>query len=77
MNDVATLAERMIALQADSGLRDRMAQEANRIARLSDHEHYARDFEAFVEATISNCPRNAPLAKASRIIGRGINVVRR
>lgn len=76
-HDPSTMAARMLALQADPTLRASMAQKASEIARKSDHEQYARDFEAFVEAMLSSPPNNSPLGTISRLVGHGINAVRR
>ncbi|MGC4107106.1 MAG: glycosyltransferase family 4 protein [Thermomicrobiales bacterium] len=74
--DPATLATRMTTLQADPELRIRMGRRANEIARMSDHQEYARTFENFVDATLSSPPNRHPLGKFSRVAGLGINAIR-
>jgi glycosyltransferase involved in cell wall biosynthesis len=57
--DSAALAARMAGLARDPALRTRMASAAFERARAQDHDHYARDFERFVDRVLSSPPARA------------------
>jgi glycosyltransferase involved in cell wall biosynthesis len=52
-SDPAALADRMLRLARDSALRERMGSLGDELVGVRTHDHYARDFERFVEAVLS------------------------
>jgi glycosyltransferase involved in cell wall biosynthesis len=58
-SDPDALAERMIRLVGDHGLRDRMGKLGDELVGARTHERYAEDFERFVEAVLKSPRRGA------------------
>lgn len=54
--DAAAMADRMLLLARDAELRRRLADRAAVIAAGKNHDHYARDFERFVDGVLSSPP---------------------
>jgi FkbM family methyltransferase len=67
--DVNALANRMITLAADAGLRRTMGARAAERVTGWDHEAWADDFERFVEASLALPRRGTPAARATAAAG--------
>ena len=65
----AVMADRMLRLARDSALRTSLAREAGRIVCVRNHEHYAVDFEKFVDDILSKPRRRTLPALLARGIG--------
>jgi len=67
--DSATLADRMSRLASDPDRRRSFAAEARRLVVSRNHEHYAIDFETFVERVLALPPRRTPASYVARAAG--------
>lgn len=70
--DADALADRMMELADDQLLRQRMAATASALVVERTHERYARDFERFVEQTLTLPRRSTPARWALTAAGRAI-----
>lgn len=69
--DANAIANRMLALADDPALRSRMADIARNVSTIADHDTYAHDFEAFVDAILSKPLRSHVAAVLARLVGYG------
>lgn len=63
------LAERMLQLAKDPGLRASIASRASSRVTSTSHERYAAEFESLVERTLSSPRRRTPISIVARALG--------
>ena len=68
--DAAILAERMLTLAADPGLRSKMGASGAARVRAWGHERWADDFERFVNAVVTLPPRRTAASRSIAAAGR-------
>lgn len=67
--DPQVLAARMRSLAGDPQLRAAMGERARALARERSHDHYAEDFECFVEHALALPQRSGAVARTARLAG--------
>ncbi|MEA2511551.1 MAG: hypothetical protein QOJ59_1038 [Thermomicrobiales bacterium] len=72
-NCPSKLAERMLHLARDEELRRRFGRFGHQIVLDRNHDHYARDFEAFVESVLSMPKRRTPERWIAQSLGVAVN----
>jgi glycosyltransferase involved in cell wall biosynthesis len=71
--DASALADRMVRLAADPGLRRQFAEAGTRLVASHDHRRWVSDFEAAVERLLERSPRRTAEAHLAHALGQGIH----
>jgi glycosyltransferase involved in cell wall biosynthesis len=70
--DSDRLASSMETIATDDALRKAMSNAAFELVQSRSHQRYAEEFEHFVFRTLATSPRRNLLARAGRIVGKGL-----